>query len=245
MGANFAPSYANLAMGYWEKNFITHNNPYCANIVFFGRYIDDIIIIWDGPIDLVPRFVEHCNSNPYSLSFTHVYDHINLTFLDLDLGRPGNRQDNIQDICWTDYYSLHPVAPAYFPPLDLISPARTAATCSSTAQPTDLNATSSALISHLTFWRPWIHNSSNKTLPYVSGLCENPQSGQKATEYNHPVRLFWPKSKPLDNVYLEAADLLRRFPVQATLSFYNDSESDTDNEENNNEEEHDSGFESE
>ncbi|CAI9571218.1 unnamed protein product, partial [Staurois parvus] len=81
--------------------------------------------------------------------------------------------------------------------------------------------------------------------PYVPGLCENPQSGQKAAEYNHPVRLFWPKSKPLDNMYLEAADLLRSFPVQATLSFYNDSESDTDNEENNSEEEHDSGFESE
>lgn len=90
MGANFAPSYANLAMGYWEKNFIIQNNPHCANIVFFGRYIDDIIIIWDGPVDLVSLFVQHCNSNPYGLSFTHVVDPTNLAFLDLDLGHLDN-----------------------------------------------------------------------------------------------------------------------------------------------------------
>lgn len=35
MGGNFAPSYANLAMGLWEQCFIW--------------YIDNIIIIWDGP----------------------------------------------------------------------------------------------------------------------------------------------------------------------------------------------------
>ncbi|XP_063772978.1 protein ripply2.2-like [Pseudophryne corroboree] len=97
------------------------------------------------------------------------------------------------------------------------------------------------------FWRPWIHSScrqeSPKGLPYAPGLCEIHQAGQRPAEYNHPVRLFWPKSKPLDDMYVEAADLLRSFPVQATISFYNDSESDTDDE--NTEEEHDSGFESE
>lgn len=48
MGANFAPSYANLAMVFWEKHNILQNNPFSANIVFFGQYIDDIIVIWDG-----------------------------------------------------------------------------------------------------------------------------------------------------------------------------------------------------
>lgn len=85
MGANFAPSYANLAMGYWEKNHIWYNNPYSANIVFFGRYSDDIIVIWDGPVDLITLFVEHCNRNPYGLAFTHVFDSNNLIFLDLEL----------------------------------------------------------------------------------------------------------------------------------------------------------------
>ncbi|KAM3930906.1 protein ripply2.2-like [Leptodactylus fuscus] len=98
------------------------------------------------------------------------------------------------------------------------------------------------------FWRPWSQSSSRKllshSLPFAKGLCENRQAGQKPVDYNHPVRLFWPRSKPLDLMYLQADDLLRNFPVQATLSFY-DSESDTDNDEENCEEEHDSGFESE
>ncbi|XP_056421995.1 protein ripply2.2-like isoform X1 [Hyla sarda] len=100
---------------------------------------------------------------------------------------------------------------------------------------------------HATFWRPWMQRSSRKSLPqslpYAKGLCENRQAGQKPVDYNHPVRLFWPRSKPLDLMYVEAEDLLKNFPVQATLSFY-DSESDTDNDEENPEEEHDSGFES-
>ncbi|XP_066430430.1 protein ripply2.2-like [Eleutherodactylus coqui] len=101
---------------------------------------------------------------------------------------------------------------------------------------------------HVLFWRPWTHSSSTKSLPqsspYAKGLCENHQARQKPADYKHPVRLFWPRSKPLDLMYVEADNLLRNFPVQATLSFY-DSESDTDNEEENSEGEHDSGFESE
>lgn len=85
MGANFAPSYANLAMGYWEEHYISHNNPYSSYIVFFGRYIDDLIVIWDGPIDSITSFVDHCNHNPYGLSFTHVSDPNCLAFLDLEL----------------------------------------------------------------------------------------------------------------------------------------------------------------
>ncbi|XP_053316283.1 protein ripply2.2-like [Spea bombifrons] len=101
---------------------------------------------------------------------------------------------------------------------------------------------------HAMFWRPWVHNSSRpkgQRLPDAFSLCENPQAPQKPAEYNHPVRLFWPKSKSIDHMYQEANDLLRNFPVQATISFYNDSESDTDNEDDPSEEEQDSGFESE
>lgn len=90
MGANFAPSYANLAIGYWENNYIWRHNPFSANIIFFGRYIDNKIGIWDGTTDLITSFVDHCNHNPYGLSFTHVSDSISLAFLDLELGHVGD-----------------------------------------------------------------------------------------------------------------------------------------------------------
>lgn len=39
-------------------------------------------------------------------------------------------------------------------------------------------------------------------------------------------RLFWPKSKCYDYLYQEAETLLKNFPIQATISFYEDSDSE-------------------
>lgn len=83
MGTNFAPSYANLTMGLWENKHIWNNNPFTPHIIFYGRYIDDVVIIWDGTEDLVQTFVEHCNNNDMGLSFTSVSDPNTLAFLDL------------------------------------------------------------------------------------------------------------------------------------------------------------------
>lgn len=45
-------------------------------------------------------------------------------------------------------------------------------------------------------------------------------------------RLFWPKSKCYDFLYQEAEELLKNFPVQATISFYQESDSsDSEDEE--------------
>lgn len=56
MGANFAPSFVNLFMGFWEEAATWRNNPYSKNLVSYGRYIDDIIIIWQGDQSTVDMF---------------------------------------------------------------------------------------------------------------------------------------------------------------------------------------------
>ncbi|KAM6181763.1 protein ripply2 [Erethizon dorsatum] len=48
----------------------------------------------------------------------------------------------------------------------------------------------------------------------------------KLSQYRHPVRLLWPKSKCYDYLYQEAETLLKNFPIQATISFYEDSDSE-------------------
>ncbi|XP_029863260.1 protein ripply2 isoform X2 [Aquila chrysaetos chrysaetos] len=53
----------------------------------------------------------------------------------------------------------------------------------------------------------------------------------KPAQYTHPVRLFWPKSRCYDYLYQEAEALLKNFPVQATISFYEDSDSEDDEDE--------------
>lgn len=85
MGTNFAPSYSNLTMGLWETRCIWVNNPFAAHLIFYGRYIDDIIIILDGPLSSLQEFVAHCNSIIFGLSFTSVVDPVSICFLDLEL----------------------------------------------------------------------------------------------------------------------------------------------------------------
>lgn len=76
MGVDFAPVYANLTMGYWEEGHIWANNPFAEHLVFYGRYIDNILLIWDGSPDVFYPFVAHCNTKP----FTHVWDPKELLF---------------------------------------------------------------------------------------------------------------------------------------------------------------------
>ncbi|NWU61637.1 RIPP2 protein, partial [Pterocles burchelli] len=56
-------------------------------------------------------------------------------------------------------------------------------------------------------------------------------ASRKLAQYTHPVRLFWPKSRCYDYLYQEAEALLKNFPVQATISFYEDSDSEDDEDE--------------
>ncbi|XP_073445756.1 protein ripply2 [Dendrobates tinctorius] len=78
-----------------------------------------------------------------------------------------------------------------------------------------------------TLWRPWNNPpvSRHKTR---QPSCLNQGSINdkvKLPAFQHPVKLFWPKSKCYDFLYREAEELLRNFPVQATISFYQESDS--------------------
>ncbi|KAF6115854.1 ripply transcriptional repressor 2 [Phyllostomus discolor] len=65
-------------------------------------------------------------------------------------------------------------------------------------------------------------------MPNGPGMAE---ASGKPSRYRHPVRLFWPKSKCYDYLYQEAEALLKNFPIQATISFYEDSDSEDEIEE--------------
>ncbi|CAI9173494.1 unnamed protein product [Rangifer tarandus platyrhynchus] len=88
------------------------------------------------------------------------------------------------------------------------------------------------------FWRPWIEDGVEKgqEAPHhaVEAMPDGPgitDASGKLSQYRHPVRLFWPKSKCYDYLYQEAEALLKNFPIQATISFYEDSDSEDETEE--------------
>lgn len=53
MGTAMAPPYANLALAYLETPIL---NKYSSDIILYGRYIDDIIVIWSNTIDTLRTF---------------------------------------------------------------------------------------------------------------------------------------------------------------------------------------------
>uniref|UniRef100_A0A8C1ZZQ9 Ripply transcriptional repressor 2 n=1 Tax=Cyprinus carpio TaxID=7962 RepID=A0A8C1ZZQ9_CYPCA len=67
-------------------------------------------------------------------------------------------------------------------------------------------------------WRPWI-NKSRHGHRYHDSTGTSPRRSGK---------LFWPKSRCFDYLYLDAEILLRSYPVQATICLCEDSESDDD-----------------
>ncbi|XP_016045071.1 protein ripply2 [Erinaceus europaeus] len=90
------------------------------------------------------------------------------------------------------------------------------------------------------FWRPWIDvvggqkgeeepQGASQAVP--DGVKKTTEALGKLSQYRHPVRLFWPKSKCYDYLYQEAEALLKNFPIQATISFYEDSDSEDEIEE--------------
>ncbi|XP_072498824.1 protein ripply2 [Notamacropus eugenii] len=88
------------------------------------------------------------------------------------------------------------------------------------------------------FWRPWLGTpivEAEKMQPNPKDtVCDVPgmtETSGKLSQYKHPVRLFWPKSKCYDFLYQEAESLLKNFPIQATISFYEDSDSEDEEEE--------------
>uniref|UniRef100_A0A8C5N1Z7 Reverse transcriptase domain-containing protein n=1 Tax=Leptobrachium leishanense TaxID=445787 RepID=A0A8C5N1Z7_9ANUR len=88
MGTTCAPAYANLYLGIWEKQHIFSDcNPYRSKILFWKRYIDDIILVWGGTQEEFVDLTNYLNKNTLNLRFTHEIHRDSLNFLDVTLTR--------------------------------------------------------------------------------------------------------------------------------------------------------------
>lgn len=70
MGARFSPSMANLYMGWCEECFLfSMDNPFTSQIICYGRYIEDLLMVWGGDTSDLHHFVEYLNDNKLNLHF--------------------------------------------------------------------------------------------------------------------------------------------------------------------------------
>lgn len=89
MGARYAPSVANLLMNMWEEEYLYARN--IPHLKFYRRYIDDLIIIWEGTPEEFEEFLKNLNTNKYGLTFTGKWSHQKIDYLDLEIFKNGDR----------------------------------------------------------------------------------------------------------------------------------------------------------
>ena len=87
MGTRVAPTLANLVMGHFEDQFVY---TYPLQPTFWGRYIDDIFVIWPHGSTQLHNFVSHLNSSHPTIKFTVDMSSIELPFLDVLVKRDTN-----------------------------------------------------------------------------------------------------------------------------------------------------------
>ncbi|XP_069610910.1 uncharacterized protein [Ranitomeya imitator] len=88
MGAAFAPSYANLFLGLWERD-LSLSDPASSidRVPLWTRYIDDVFMIWQGPIHSLQEFMSSLNNNSINVRITYHHDSHSVEFLDVLIKR--------------------------------------------------------------------------------------------------------------------------------------------------------------
>ena len=86
MGAAFAPNYAGLFMGLWEERHIFGtNNPFKDCIKWYGRYIDDLLFVFEGQEQQLHDFHTYLNNANEHIKLSLEYSKTKISFLDLNI----------------------------------------------------------------------------------------------------------------------------------------------------------------
>ncbi|XP_044757815.1 uncharacterized protein LOC123315969 [Coccinella septempunctata] len=93
MGNCLSPLFAELFMSYFEKMLIfIVNNPFKDKILFWFRYVDDILIAWIGSEEELREFHNWLNGLHLNINFTlELESDREINFLDLTIRRQQNK----------------------------------------------------------------------------------------------------------------------------------------------------------
>ena len=94
MGTPFAVTAANAFMLRHEKNIV---NQYSQYLQLYKRFIDDIIVVWTGPRDLLLEFINALNTKDDRIKITFDISDSSIPFLDLLLFK--DREKNTIQFC--------------------------------------------------------------------------------------------------------------------------------------------------
>lgn len=116
MGSPISPLFSDIYMDDLESQFL-NNSKFQKNILFYYRYVDDIICLWSGTHRQLSTFLNHINSLSPTIKFTVEHENNrSLNFLDLTITRlESSLEFNIfRKPTFTDtlipYSSSHPLS---------------------------------------------------------------------------------------------------------------------------------------
>lgn len=92
MGSPLSPLCADVFMDGLEK-LIHSNHKYCDYLLYWYRYVDDIICLWTGPRTELDEFLSFINSLNSSIQFTMEVGVHRLNFLDLNIDISRGKHD--------------------------------------------------------------------------------------------------------------------------------------------------------
>lgn len=87
MGTRVAPTFANIFMGYFEDKFV-HTYPIQPRL--WLRFIDDVLMIWEGGHESLMSFISYLNSRHKNIKFSHEISETEVSFLDLLISKKGD-----------------------------------------------------------------------------------------------------------------------------------------------------------
>lgn len=87
-GARFAPRVANLFMARWEEDVVFCDHP--PQLSCYKRYIDDLVMIWEGDMPSLESFMDKLNNNTKNFKLSWTIDKQQITFLDLEIFEKDN-----------------------------------------------------------------------------------------------------------------------------------------------------------
>lgn len=89
MGAPWTPGYACSHLGCLEEEVVYASPMYLSHVRLWLRYIDDVLMLWEGPDEDLSLFMDELNNNSRNIRLTFTADAHDISFLDL-LIRLGN-----------------------------------------------------------------------------------------------------------------------------------------------------------
>ncbi|KAL8584170.1 hypothetical protein ACOMHN_034856 [Nucella lapillus] len=84
MGTPLAPAVANLFMAWLEERLLD-SSPVPVSAEFWGRFIDDIFVLWRHSDEDLEQFIDRLNSFHPTIKFTYEFSGSKLSFLEIEI----------------------------------------------------------------------------------------------------------------------------------------------------------------